>query len=73
MPRSPLYAVRTAPTIRVGGLAADYLAGALAADSVGLYVINVRLPAGLPAGDQKVEIVISGVTGPDGVYLSIGR
>ena len=73
VPRSPVYAVRLAPTIRVGGLAADYLAGALAADSVGLYVINVRLPANVPDGDQKVEININGVTGPDGVFLNIRR
>jgi len=73
VPRSPVYLVRNAPKIRVGGLDADYLAGALAADSVGLYVINVRLPANLPDGDQKVEININGVTGPDGVFLSIHR
>ncbi len=73
VPRSPVYAIRTAPRIRVGGLAADYLAGALAADSVGLYVINVRLPANLPDGDQKLEIDFSGVTGPDGVFLNIRR
>jgi uncharacterized protein (TIGR03437 family) len=73
VPRSPVYAVRTAPRISVGGLAVEYLGGGLAADSVGLYVINVRLPANLPEGDQKVEIEINGVTGPDGVFLNIRR
>ena len=57
-----MYAIRTVPRIRVGGLAADDLAGALAADSVGLYVINVRLPANLPDGDQKLEIDVNGMT-----------
>ena len=73
VPPSPLFAIRTVPAIRVGGQPVEYLAGALAGGSVGLYVMNIRLPEDLPDGDQKIEIDVNGTAGPDGVFLYIRR
>jgi uncharacterized protein (TIGR03437 family) len=73
VPVSPLPNMTTTPTIRVGGITAQYLGGALSPGAVGLYQINVRLPANLPDGDLKLEIDIGGVQSPDGVFLNVKK
>ena len=73
VPASPLPNMTTTPTIRVGGITAEYLGGALSPGAVGLYQINVRLPATLPDGDLKLEIEIGGVQSPDGVLLNVKK
>ena len=49
------------PTITVGSQTADYLGGALAPGSAGLYQIAIRIPYGSPAGLVPLNAEIGGI------------
>ena len=49
--------------VNIAGIAADVAFSGLAPGFVGLYQVNVQVPAGVPSGTQEVEILINGVPG----------
>jgi uncharacterized protein (TIGR03437 family) len=57
----------------VGGITADFVSGALASGSIGVYQIAIKIPANVPAGDQPLSVTIGGVSIPDGMFLNIGN
>jgi uncharacterized protein (TIGR03437 family) len=59
------------PTVRIGGLAAEYLGGALTPGSAGLYQLAIRLPDAAPGGDLPVVAEIAGHRTPDGVFITV--
>ena len=48
---NPLSETTSRPEVSIGGAAADVLFAGLAPGFIGLYQVNVRLPAGAPSGD----------------------
>jgi uncharacterized protein (TIGR03437 family) len=52
-PADPLLRTRELPTVRVGGVSAEVLFSGL----VGVYQLNARLSAGVPAGSQTPVVV----------------
>ena len=57
------------PTIMIGGTSANVLFAGLI--EPGLYQINVVVPAGLPAGDAAVTMLLSGSQSQANTFLSI--
>jgi uncharacterized protein (TIGR03437 family) len=57
-PSSPLAATAAAPTVTVGGVNASVTFSGLAPGYVGLYQVNVQVPAGAPSGDA-VPVILS--------------
>lgn len=55
--------------VTIGGVNAQVLFAGLSATS--LYQFNIVVPAGLPAGDQKVVITIGGRQTQDNLFLSV--
>ena len=55
-------AVVTAPTAKVGGVAAQVIGTVLTAGSAGLYQVTVQLPATIPTGAVTVQAAVGGVT-----------
>ncbi len=62
-PRSPLAATRSLPQVTIGGVACEVLYSGLAPDLVGLYQLNIRMPAGIAAGDRELALTIAGAAG----------
>jgi len=62
-----------APVIRMGEVTADYLAGAPAPGSKGLFLMVVRVPDAVPDGDVPVTAEIGGMRSPDNVFISVQR
>jgi uncharacterized protein (TIGR03437 family) len=61
-PASPLAATIETPTVKIGGIAATVRFSGLAPGFVGLYQVDVQVPADAPTGDQvPLSIVIGGV------------
>lgn len=62
-------------TVRMGGMtvpAADVLFAGVPSQAIsGLYQINVRVPAGLPAGNQPLSVEVGGVASQAGVTIPI--
>ncbi len=58
----PLARTVTLPMVNIGGIAAAVTFSGLAPGFVGLYQVNVQVPAGVPPGTQDVEIIINGVS-----------
>ena len=53
----------TDPTVTIGGMAADVVFSGLAPGFVGLYQVNVQVPAEASTGDEvEVVLTIGGVT-----------
>ena len=48
---NPLSATTASPEVSIGSAAADVLFAGLAPGFIGLYQVNVRLPASAPSGD----------------------
>jgi len=63
----------TDPTVRVGGLLAQYFGGALAPGYAGLYQIAVRLPDALPEGDLPLAAETAGYRSPDNVFITVAK
>ena len=64
---SPLSDTIATPTVTIGGMAAHVSSSGLAPGAVGLYQVNVQVPAGSPAGDAvPVILSIGGVTSNTG-------
>jgi uncharacterized protein (TIGR03437 family) len=61
-PSSPLAAVTAQPAVTIGGRPAAILFAGLTPGAVGLYQIDVTVPAGLSAGQLPVVVTQSGVT-----------
>jgi beta-glucosidase len=60
---APLSATITKPVVTIGGVAADVVFSGLAPGEVGLYVVNVQVPATAPAGDAvPLALSIGGAT-----------
>ncbi len=57
----PLAETINVPEVRIAGLPANVTYSGLAPGFVGLYQINVQAPAGLPTGNQTVQITTLGV------------
>ena len=71
-PSSPLLNVSGTVTVIVGGLSAPVQFAGLAPGFVGLYQINVQIPATLSAGQHRVFVVLpNGYSSQPGVYLSV--
>jgi uncharacterized protein (TIGR03437 family) len=60
-PSDPLANTVIQPTVTVGGQPADIVFAALMPGTVGLYQIELTVPAGLPSGDQPVAVTQGGV------------
>jgi uncharacterized protein (TIGR03437 family) len=64
---SPLSDTIATPTVTIGGMVAQVSSSGLAPGAVGLYQVNVQVPAGSPAGDAvPVILSIGGVTSNTG-------
>ena len=57
----PLARTISPPMVNIAGIAADVTFSGLAPGFVGLYQVNLQVPAGVPSGTQEVEIIINGV------------
>jgi uncharacterized protein (TIGR03437 family) len=62
-PAQPLATTRAAPSVSIGGQPATVLFSGLAPGYVGLYQVNVSVPAGIASGVQPVTLSINGVAG----------
>ncbi len=61
-PTQPLARTRVLPTVTIGGRAAEVLFSGLAPSYVGLYQLNVGVPADAPTGMQPVVITANGIS-----------
>ena len=57
----PLAETLSTPLVNIAGIPAQVAFSGLAPGFVGLYQVNVQVPAGAPSGTQDVEIIINGV------------
>ena len=62
-PFSPLATTSITPAVTIGGQSAQVLFSGLAPGYVGLYQLNVVVPAGISTGLQPVNLSIGGVSG----------
>jgi uncharacterized protein (TIGR03437 family) len=72
-PSDRVHPVTTVPTIRIGGVAAEYIAGALAPGFAGLYQIAVRVPGTLQNGDHAIVAEAGGLSSPANITLTVQR
>jgi uncharacterized protein (TIGR03437 family) len=73
VPSTQIHSIVTAPTIRIGGVQAEYLGGALAPGFAGLYQIAVRVPGTLQNGDHAVVAEVGGLSSPSNIILAVQR
>ena len=73
VPDDRVHALASVPTVTIGDKAADYIGGALAPHSAGLYQLAIRVPADAPDGDLPVVIGIGGASSPTGVLLTVKK
>jgi uncharacterized protein (TIGR03437 family) len=69
----PAYAKPNLPvTVTIGGIAADVVyAGAAPVETAGLMQVNVRVPAGLPPGDNAVTVSVGSASSQPGITLAL--
>lgn len=60
-PADRLYTTATAPQVLINGTPVPVEFSGLAAGFVGLYQVNIAIPAGIPAGERDIVIRIGGV------------
>jgi len=58
---NPLAITRITPTATIGGIAAPVRFSGLAPSFVGLYQVNLEVPAGVPSGQQTLLLTSNGV------------
>lgn len=63
-PRTPPARTRSLPQVTLAGVPCEVLYSGLAPDFVGLYQINVRVPAGVPPGEADLVLTIDGAASP---------
>lgn len=63
-PLLPLSRTTTTPTVTIGGVPAQVSFSGLAPLATGIYLLEVTVPAGAPAGNQPVVVTIGGVSSP---------
>jgi uncharacterized protein (TIGR03437 family) len=71
---APGIASAAAPTITIGGVTlspSDVIYAGVSPGFIGLYQINLRVPAGVPSGNQPIVIRIGGNSSPAGGYLAM--
>jgi uncharacterized protein (TIGR03437 family) len=61
-PLSPLAYTTTIPTVTIGGVNAPVSFYGLAPNIVGLYQVNITVPAGVPSGTQPIVLSIGGLS-----------
>ena len=59
----PLARTLSTPLVNIAGIPAQVTLSGLAPGFVGLYQVNLQVPAGVPLGTQSVEIIINSVPG----------
>src|ERR1035438_2846169 len=69
-PKQPLAIALTAPTVTLGGVSLPVLYYGLAPGEVGVYQINVSVPASVPAGLAE-KLVITQGTGTTSIGLRV--
>ena len=67
----PLAETISRPLVNIAGIAATVTFSGLAPGFVGLYQMNVQVPAGVPSGTQSVEIIINNVPGSAQVTIAV--
>ena len=60
-PAQPLARTRVLPTVTVAGQPADVVFSGLAPFNVGLYQLNITVPADAPSGIQPVVVTANGI------------
>jgi uncharacterized protein (TIGR03437 family) len=63
----------TAPTVMVGGVAAEVVSTVLTTGSAGLYQVTIRIPATAPPGAAAVQAWVGGVRTAGAVTLFVGK
>lgn len=71
IPSNPVPAITATPAITLGGMAAQFMGGAMAPGSAGVYQIAIKVPANAPNGDLPLKVTIGGVSIPDGMFLNV--
>jgi len=69
-PSQPLATTRVQPVVTIGGRPAQVIFSGLAPGNVGLYQVNVIVPADAPAGRQAVTCSVNGVPAPN-TFVSV--
>jgi uncharacterized protein (TIGR03437 family) len=65
--------VVTAPTVMVGGVAAQVVSTVLTTGCAGLYQVTIRIPPAAPAGAVAVQASVGGLRTPDGAMIFVGQ
>jgi hypothetical protein len=66
-------ATMTAPTVMVGGVAAEVVSTVLTTGCAGLYQVTIRIPPAAPAGRVAVQASVGGVRTAGGVSIFVGQ
>jgi len=70
-PSNPLAATTTNPTVTIGGATAQFLWAGLAPGFVGLYQVNVLVPAATPSGTAVPVVVSTGGSTSNTVTIAV--
>jgi len=70
-PSDPLAWTTTTPTVTIGGVPADVQFSGLAPGYVGLYQVNVPVPAGLATGPSVPVVISMGAAASNTVTMAV--
>ncbi|MBI2679930.1 MAG: hypothetical protein HYX25_02850 [Candidatus Solibacter usitatus] len=73
VPLNSVYALKTLPTVTIGGIAAPVTSAKLAAGQAGVVQITVTVPASAPNGDLPVVAAVGGVASQSGAFLTVQK
>jgi uncharacterized protein (TIGR03437 family) len=74
VPASGIAQTAVAATVTIGGVTvipADLLYAGASPAFIGLYQVNLRVPAGVPSGNQPIVIKVGNAQSPAGGYLTM--
>jgi uncharacterized protein (TIGR03437 family) len=71
-PSSPLAETTMTPTVTIGGSTAQVLFSGLSPGNVGLYQVNVPVPAGIAAGTSVPVVISRGAASSNTVTIAVG-